>query len=180
MNLRKSLTPPLSGSYRYSYDRERKLTSILFPSGREVVHTYARGSLTGISTPEGVTGFSYSCGSVPGEVTRGAEKITYVYDGSLLTGDTRTGLINQRVAYGYNDDFRISRVSYAGLSPDLTYDADGLLTGAGTFAVTRNGQNGLPESVSDGTLMVSGSSTGTLSWRNSIMPSGASIPTATP
>ncbi|MBF0330142.1 MAG: hypothetical protein HQL10_13390 [Nitrospirae bacterium] len=32
------------------------------------------------------------------------------------------------------------------------YDNDGLLTTAGTFTINRNQQNGLPRSVTDGTL----------------------------
>ncbi len=43
-------------------------------------------------------------------------------------------------------------MSYAGASQPFTYDNDGLLTDAGSFTITRNARNGLPETVSDGTL----------------------------
>ena len=66
--------------------------------------------------------------------------------------DTRTGLLNQTIGYTYNNDFRLTSLSYSGFSQTFAYDNDGLLTGTGSFTITRNAQNGLPVSVSDGTL----------------------------
>ncbi len=43
-------------------------------------------------------------------------------------------------------------MSYGGSSQSLTYDSDGLLSGAGAFTITRNAQNGLPIGISDGTF----------------------------
>ncbi|MBI4764608.1 MAG: carboxypeptidase regulatory-like domain-containing protein [Deltaproteobacteria bacterium] len=153
VNLRQTLTTPLSGSYQYTYDKERNLKSILFPSGREIGNTYANSLLTATTTPEGVTGYTYTCGTNLQEAIRGSERIAYTYDGSLLKTDTRTGLLNQSIGYGYNSDFRLTSLSYAGASQSLTYDNDGLLTGAGFITITRNAQNGLPVTVSDGTLI---------------------------
>jgi RHS repeat-associated protein len=85
-------------------------------------------------------------------VTRNGEQLAYGYDGGFLTADTRSGLLNQGIAYVYNNDFRVAAISYAGGTEALTYDADGLLTGAGGFTITRSAQNGLPEGVTDGTL----------------------------
>ncbi len=150
VELRKTMTMPLSGNYQYAYDKERKLKSILFPSGNQIENTYTNGLLTATSTPEGATNYSYNCTSLLAEAIEGAEKIAYTYDGSLLKADIRTGLINQAIGYNYNNDFRISSISYAGASQALAYDNDGLLISAGSFAVARNAQNGLPVSVSDG------------------------------
>ena len=47
---------------------------------------------------------------------------------------------------------RLSSITYGGSSQSFTYDNDGLLTGAGGYTITRNAQNGLPVTVSDGTL----------------------------
>jgi len=58
-------------------------------------------------------------------------------------------------AYTYNNDFNVSSFSYAGDTASLTYDNDGLLTGAGAFEIVRNAQNGLSESVSGGVLALS-------------------------
>ena len=91
VNLRRSMTTPMSGNYQYTYDKERNLKSILFPSGKEIGNTYANGLLTATTTPEGVTSYTYTCGSNLQDATRGTEKVAYTYDGSLLKTDTRTG-----------------------------------------------------------------------------------------
>jgi RHS repeat-associated protein len=152
VNLRRTMTTPLSGSYQYSYDKERNLKSILFPSGKQITNTYTSGLLSSTSTPEGRTNFSYTCGTNLVNATRGTEGVAYTYDGSLLKTDTRTGILNQAIGYNYNNDFRLSSITYGGSSQSFTYDSDGLLTGAGSFSITRNAQNGLPVSVSDGTM----------------------------
>jgi len=43
-------------------------------------------------------------------------------------------------------------MTYAGATESLGYDNDGLLATSGSFIITRNIQNGLPETVSDGTM----------------------------
>ena len=42
-----------------------------------------------------------------------------------------TGTVN----YGYDSDLRVSRLSYAGMTLTVSYDADSLLTGVGSWAV---------------------------------------------
>jgi RHS repeat-associated protein len=153
VNLRRTMTMPLSGNYQYTYDKERNLKSILSPSGKQITNTYTSGLLSFTTTPEGVTGYTYTCGSNLQEATRGTEKIAHTYDGSLLLTDTRTGLINQAIGFTYNNDFMLSSLIYAGASQPFNYDNDGVLTGAGSFTITRNTQNGLPLSVTDGTLV---------------------------
>ncbi len=148
---RKTWSTPMSGSYLYSYDKERKLKTITFPSGKLITNTYTKGLLTSTSTPEGVTGFEYVCSNLLSKATKGTESIGYTYDGSLLKTDMRTGLLNQTISYAYNNDFRLSSITYAGASQTFTYDNDGLLTSVGSFTITRNTQNGLPEKVSDNT-----------------------------
>ena len=151
---RKSYRTPLSGSYMYSYDKERKLISVLFPSGKEIVNTYRNGRLNSVTSPEGTVAYDYACGSLLGNATTGNESIAYTYDGSLVTADTRTGTLNQVIRYEYNNDFSLKSLTYGGESYALTYDDDGLLTGAGAFAITRNNLNGRPEGLSDGTLSI--------------------------
>ena len=149
---RKLWATPLSGSYLYSYDKERKLKTIQFPSGKMITNTYNKGLLTSTQTPEGTTSYSYGCSNNLTEALKGTEKITFAYDGSLLKTDTRTGLLNQSISYAYNNDFKLSSLTYAGASYSLLYDNDNLLTKVGNYTITRNTQNGLPLSVSDGTL----------------------------
>ncbi len=155
VNLRRTMTKPLPGTYQYTYDKERNLKSILFPSGTQITHAYTNGLLRRTETPEGAVSFAYTCGSNLQEAARGLEKVAYTYDGSLMRTDSRSGLINQTIDYTYNNDFRLTSLTYAGVPQPLTYDLDGLLTGAGAFTITRKAQNGLPVTVSDGTMTFS-------------------------
>ncbi|MFA4828189.1 MAG: RHS repeat-associated core domain-containing protein [Thermodesulfovibrionales bacterium] len=152
---RKTWATPMSGSYLYTYDKERKLKTITFPSGKLITNTYINGLLTSTSTPEGITSYTYGCSSLMSGAVRGTEAIAYTYDGSLLKTDTRTGLLNQTISYAYNSDFNLSSMAYAGTTYSLSYDNDNLLTKIGNYTITRNAQNGLPLSVSDGTLSLS-------------------------
>ncbi|MBI3378080.1 MAG: hypothetical protein HY035_06750 [Nitrospirae bacterium] len=149
---RKTWATPMSGSYLYSYDKERKLKTIQFPSGKLITNAYTNGLLTSTQTPEGTTNYSYGCSNNLTGATRGSESIAFTYDGSLLKTDTRSGLFNQTISYTYNNDFRLSSIVYAGTAQNFGYDNDGLLTTAGAFTITRNAQNGLPVSVSDGVI----------------------------
>jgi RHS repeat-associated protein len=76
------------------------------------------------------------------------ESVAFGYDGQLVTSDTRSGTLAKAINYTYNNDFAVISVSYAGTTANLGYDNDGLLTAVGTYAISRNTQNGLPESVS--------------------------------
>lgn len=143
---------PISGSYNYFYDRDRRLTGIHFPSGKEIRGTYSKGNLVRIETPDGSTDIGYNaCGTKMNALVRGGEELTRTHDGILLTSETSKGTMNQSVRYGYDSDFRVNTLAYAGGTAHYAWDGDGLLTGAGDFTVSRNRENGLPESVSDGT-----------------------------
>jgi RHS repeat-associated protein len=66
-----------------------------------------------------------------------------------------SGILNQSLGFSYNNDFLLSRLTYAGSSVDYLYDNDGLLTRSGIFTVTRNASNGLPTSLTGGQLSLS-------------------------
>ena len=151
---RKIWLTPMSGSYLYSYDKERKLKTIQFPSGKLITNTYTKGLLTSTQTPEGITSYAYGCSSLLSGITKGSESIAYTYDGSLVTSVIQTGIINKTISLAYNNNFDVSSLSYAGNTYALTYDNDNLLAGLGNFIITRDSQNGLPKSISDTKLTV--------------------------
>ncbi|MDH3930460.1 MAG: hypothetical protein OEV22_21230, partial [Deltaproteobacteria bacterium] len=155
VNQNSSYTTPLSGSYRYVYDKDRRLIETNFPSGRQITNTYENGRLVQTQTPEGAIDYSYLCGTKIESISKGAESITYGYDGKLITSETLDGALNQSLNYVYNDDFDVSSFTYAGGTIDYSYDNDGLLTGAGSYTISRNTENGLPKSVSGGALNLS-------------------------
>jgi RHS repeat-associated protein len=160
VNLNSSYQTPLSGSYSYLYNRDRRLLQINFPSGKQIKSIYDKDRIIEIQTPEGNIDLTYLCGSKLGSATKGGETISYGYDGSLITSETLSGILNQSFSYTYNTDFNLSRFTYAGGSLNYTYDNDGLLTGAGNFTITRNAGNGLPEAVTGGALNLSRSFNG--------------------
>ncbi len=57
-----------------------------------------------------------------------------------------SGTLNQSIGYTYNHDFKLSSITYAENTQPYTYDVDDFLTGAETFTINRNAENGLPES----------------------------------
>jgi len=151
VDLRRHMSMPQSGTYTYTYDTERNLKTVTFPSGKQIVHTYSGGLLISTTTPEETTSYAYVCGTKLAEVTKGTEAITYTYDGSLLTSDTRTGTVGQTISYTHNNDLRLNSISYGGSTQSFTYDNDGLLTGASPYTITRNSANGLPTRVAGNT-----------------------------
>jgi len=151
VNRNRAYETPISGSYNYSYDKDRRLTGIRFPSGKEIRGVYSKGNLIRIETPEGNTDVGYNaCGTKVNALSRGGEGLVYTHDGILTTSETLNGTVNQSLLYGYDNDFRLKTLAYAGGTVTYAYDGDGLLTGAGNFTLTRNEENGLPGTVSDG------------------------------
>ena len=154
VNRPSAYTTPLSGSYQYRYDRDRRPTETVLPSGRIIRNVYDQGRLVRTETPEASIYFNYLCGSKLGSITKSGEGISYTYDGSLLTSETSSGSLNQAVSYSYNNDFARVQATYAGQATGYGYDNDGLLTQAGPFAITRHAGNGLPVSVSGAGLQL--------------------------
>jgi RHS repeat-associated protein len=155
VNLNSSYQTPLSGSYTYVYDKDRRLKQINFPSGSQINDIYTNGRLLQIQTPEGNIDYTYLCSTKVGSITKGSESIAYNYDGKLVTAETLSGTLNKTLGYSYNADFNLTSLTYAGGTESYTYDNDGLLTGAGNYTISRNAGNGLPETVTGGSLSLS-------------------------
>ena len=152
VNLTSSYQTPLSGSYSYVYDKDRRLVQTNFPSGKQIFNIYDTTRLAQIQTPEGNIDYTYHCGTKVGSISKNGESVTYDYDGKLITPEALTGTLNQSLGYTYNNDFNMVGFTYAGGTVNYTYDNDGLMIGSGSFTISRNGQNGLPETVSGGSL----------------------------
>jgi len=152
VNLKNAYWTPLSGSYSYVYDKDRRLIQTNFPSGKQINNVYDKTRLTQIQTPEGNIDLTYLCSTKVGSITNGTDTISYEYDGKLVTSENLSGTLNESLGYTYNNDFNVSSSSYAGKTHIYTYDNDGLLTGAGNFTIFRNAQNGLPEAVTGADL----------------------------
>jgi RHS repeat-associated protein len=155
VNKNTSYQTPLSGNYIYLYNKDRRLLRTTFPSGAQINNIYNTTQLIQIQTPESNIDFTYLCGTKVDSVTNGTNTITYGYDGKLVISETFGVTLNETLGYTYNNDFKISSFSYADSTTGYAYDNDGLLTGSGPFSITRDPGNGLPESLTDGTLNLS-------------------------
>ena len=155
VNLNSSYQTPLSGNYSYVYDNDRRLIQTNFPSGNQINNIYDTIQLSQIQTPEGNIDFTYLCSTKVGSISNGTDTISYAYDGKLLTSETLAGTVNQTLTYAYNNDFNLIAATYAGATEAYAYDNDNLLTGAGSFNITRNALNGLPAAVAGGALNLS-------------------------
>ncbi|MBT8350398.1 MAG: RHS repeat-associated core domain-containing protein, partial [Deltaproteobacteria bacterium] len=152
VNLSDSYQTPLSGNYSFNYNRDRQLTQINFPSGKQINNIYDSTRLMQVQTPEGNIDYTYFCQDKVESITNGNDGITYGYDGKFLTSEILSGTLSQALVYAYNDDFNITSFTYAEDTTDYSYDNDGLMTGAGNFTINSNADNGLPESVSSVSL----------------------------
>ena len=155
VNMNYSYQMPISGTYSYIYDKDRRLKQINFPSGNQSNRVYENDRLMQIQTPEGNIDLSYLCSTKVESITNGTDMITYGYDGSLVTSETLSGTLNQILSYGYNNDFNLTSLTYGGGTVNYIYDNDGLLTEAGGFTISRNAGNGLPEAVTGSALNLS-------------------------
>ncbi len=136
---------PNGGDTDYDYNLDRQPTQVTRPDGGLITATYNAGRLDTLTTPAGTYEYAYNAA---GQLTRiiapGNVALAYGYNQALLTGVTWSGALAGQVGYGYDNDFRLSQVTVNGANPiAYTYDADSLLTGAGSLTLTRNAQNGL-------------------------------------
>ncbi|MEO8135168.1 MAG: RHS repeat-associated core domain-containing protein, partial [Betaproteobacteria bacterium] len=150
-NLLSSYTAPDVGigntATQYTYGADRALTRKARPDGQLVDITYdAAGRIDTLGFARGLLNYTYSATTarLTGITAPGGIGLGYSRDGALLTGVTWTGPVSGAIAYTYNNDFRVAAEDVNGAgSVSFTYAADGLLTAAGSLALTRNAQNGL-------------------------------------
>jgi RHS repeat-associated protein len=157
IDLLTTYTSPLAASDGFVYDGDRHLIRREHPSGEGTDWSYdAKGQLTTVTTPQGSHQYTYEAatGLMETASSRDGQQSTYSYDGSLRTAATRSGVVDGEVTYTYDNDLRVSELAYADQTLPMTYDEDGLLTGVGSIALSRDPQNGLLLQVADGDFAI--------------------------
>jgi RHS repeat-associated protein len=144
------------------YDADRKLAATVFPSGARVEYLKdANGRATGISYADAEIGVTYADATIGrvGALTRtsagggATETMGVSYDGSIITGYTISGTANASYSFRYDDNlFLVGRTLDGGPEQAITSDADGLITGIGSFTFERLGPGGAPSNITDGTV----------------------------
>ncbi len=144
-----SYSPPAAGlpnaATTYAYNLDRQLTSVTRPDGQQIVFgTDSAGRLSTLTTPRGITQFSYaaSTGQLQGVTAPEGEALTFAYDGFLPTGVTWSGAVSGGVTLAYDTDFSVSAISVNGRSVPFLYDSDGLVTSAGVLGIGRSLDSG--------------------------------------
>jgi len=151
VNLLTGYTPPDLGaggtSTSYAYDLDSELTRITRPGGQVVTAAYdSAGRIGAITDGRGTRTFSYdpATGNVRSITAPDGGRVSYLYDGSLVTRTTWSGLVAGTIDRTYDANFRIASLAVDGGNvTSFGYDADGLLTQAGALALQYDSQNGL-------------------------------------
>ncbi len=160
VDLESQYIPPVVGvdstSTGYTYDADRKLTQILQPGDRDITIAYGQGGRpTELVTHRGATSVTYRSGTRdPLTVTTPeGNGITYGYDGHLLTSTGWSGEITGSVQRSYDTTLRLveERIN-GGNAVTFSYDRDGLISSAGTLAVTRDATRGVISGTSLGSV----------------------------
>ncbi len=104
-----------------SYNNRGLLETVTDPENRTVFYTYdANGRVTSIERPD-------------------SSLVDFAYDANgNMTMLTTPASIEHGFGYTHDNDFKVTDLTYAGNAVAFTYDHDGLLTGTGRFAITRN------------------------------------------
>ena len=131
----------------YAYNLDREVTTITRPDSLPLEFGYtSSGRLDSLSVAGGMFHYHYTSGSGNLSKIDGpyADSLTFDYDGSLLTSATWSGAVAGSVSLDYDIDYRVARIKVNGAdSIGFGYDDDGLLTQAGSLALTRASLHGL-------------------------------------
>jgi RHS repeat-associated protein len=160
VNIDTSYAAPALGqgevAMRYVYNLDRQITQMVRPDSSVISFGYdGVGRLSTLTIPTATYTYAYNAGTgLVDSLTARGVALSYNYDGSLLTKTTWAGPVSGSVGYVYDNNFRIVRedVNVAD-SVRFTYDADGLLSGAGAMTVSRDSANGLVSGTSLGNVV---------------------------
>jgi YD repeat-containing protein len=152
VDLIKTYIPPDIGigstSTSYTYNIDRELIKITRPDGAAIDIGYdSAGRLSTVNYPKKTMSLSYDSvsGNIKTITAPDGGKITYAYDGSLLTDTTWSGAISGNVHRTYNNNFGITSQSVnGGNTIDFQYDTDGLWVRVGQLNLSHDPKNGLP------------------------------------
>jgi RHS repeat-associated protein len=161
-NLGTQYAPPTAGlstsETDFAYTLDRDLDLVTRPDGLMIdsVRDPTTGRVTSQTTPDGVTNFSYdpATGLLVGiAVPPSGANLSYTYDGLLLSGTTWSGDVAGSVTRTFNNDFNLATISVNGADAiAYGYDADELLTSAGSMSLTPDPVSGFLTSMTLGTV----------------------------
>ncbi|MBI5710367.1 MAG: hypothetical protein HZC42_08710 [Candidatus Eisenbacteria bacterium] len=159
VNLTSAYRPPPMGlpisETRYHYNKDRQLTEVERPDGAVVRLGYdGAGRLASVTSPRGPILLSYdNQGRLEGISSPDTVTVTVAHDGPVDTMETWSGKVAGSVSVALDRELRVASQRVNGSNTVVfTYDADGLLTGAGTLFIHRRSDNGLVDSTKAGVV----------------------------
>ncbi len=151
VNLTEQVTPPVVGGItdpatRYAWSLDQDLTGITYPDGNVLGLTYdTAGRLSGMTPTTGAgepITYGYAVNGKLTAITTPEIALTLGYDGFLPTQEVMTGTVAGTLSRGFNTDFRVNQLGINGVATTFAYDADGLLTQAGSLVLQRDSSHG--------------------------------------
>jgi RHS repeat-associated protein len=149
-NMTTGYTPPPvpgTGETKFTYNVDQDLTAITRPDGQKVTFAYdTAGRVKTLTSPSASIHYLYDTvtGNLSSATIPGGEKITYGYNGPLLTSWALSGAVKGSVGRTYDDNFEISSQTVNGANTvNFGYDADGLLLQSGTLQLAYSSTNAL-------------------------------------
>lgn len=143
-----SYTPPSiagAGATSYTWNVDRDLAAIGLPDSSAVTMSYDAGArVASLAQTRGTTAFSYAAGGQVASITApDGGTIRYAWDGPLATQAIFGGAVVGTVLRSYDADLAVATETVNGVTAGFARDADGLVTGAGALALTRDAASGL-------------------------------------
>ncbi|MCY4730030.1 hypothetical protein KY092_05590 [Natronomonas gomsonensis] len=153
-----------------SYDGDGLLTDLDPASGRTMTNSYDTGGRRTGTTPgasgSGLPSVSYDWNAA-GRVDTltwspdgGTDQtVSFDRDGMATTGLEYGGAVSGRFEYSHDDDGFVTGITFpedvgSSQTHSLSHDDDGLTTEYGPFTLTRDGPDGAPTTITDGTLTI--------------------------
>ncbi|WP_394829933.1 RHS repeat domain-containing protein [Pendulispora albinea] len=156
--LEASYAAPGAALLSTSYDADRAFASLTHEDGSQtVLERDSAGRPATLRFPGGgtvVTGYDATTGKAVSFTGPGNASVRATYDGSLVTKMTAAGTAPGAITWTYDPLLRVKTEAISGGGSTLTfkYDSDGLRTGLGPVALTRDAVSGLLSTLSVGRL----------------------------
>ena len=130
----------------YSFNLAAQPTRVTRADGQELQWIYdGAGRVETLTTPAGNTTYSYSpsTGQMLSITSPDSSSLAFTYEGPLPKAETWAGAVSGTVDVTFDNNFRVTSERVRGASEvAFQYDADGLLTRAGSLNLTRHAANG--------------------------------------
>jgi RHS repeat-associated protein len=125
-----------------TYDADGRVTSFVRPDGSAVAIGYdAAGRVGSVGYPGDARTVNYDAAT--GHVaamSSTSEQLAYSYEGDLLTGVAWSGALGASYSREFDDDFTVAADTAGSTRITYAHDGDGLLTSAGSLAISRTGE----------------------------------------